>query len=133
MHFQGYLHFFFRFIFESIFGYTLESSFYIETFFCRSFKVRNISFRGTPCLCLLLRYLKVRMRLRPSLLDVGRFGTLVDQNCDWHTKSLYDTYIPIINSLYKYLKLKDSTFTYEKMHKATLHKELIYFKIFLPL
>jgi hypothetical protein len=101
-----------------------------------------ISFRGTPCFCLLLRYLKGRMRLRRSLLDVGRFAHwwILDQNCDWHTNGnshqfykqnsltknpLCDTYIPTINSLHKYLKLKDSTFTYEKKHKATLHKKLI--------
>jgi hypothetical protein len=82
------------------------------------------------------------MRLRRSLLDVGRFAHwwILDQNCDWHTNGnshqfykqnsltknpLCDTYIPTINSLHKYLKLKDSTFTYEKKHKATLHKKLI--------
>ena len=52
-------HFFFRFILKRIFGYTLKCSIHIETFFCRSLKVGYVSLSSTPCLCFLLRNLKL--------------------------------------------------------------------------
>jgi hypothetical protein len=54
-----HLHFFFRFILKRIFGYTLKCSIHIETFFCRSLKVGYVSLSSTPCLCFLLRNLKL--------------------------------------------------------------------------
>ena len=52
-----YLRFFLWFILEGILGDALESRIYIESFFGGCLKVRNVSFRCTPCLCFLLRNL----------------------------------------------------------------------------
>lgn len=53
----GYLRFFFRFILECVFGNAFKCCINIESFFGRCLKVRNVSFRCTPCLCFLLRNL----------------------------------------------------------------------------
>lgn len=57
-HVKEYLHFFFRFILQSIFSYTLKCSFHIESFFCRCLEIRDVSLRSTPSLCFLFRNLQ---------------------------------------------------------------------------
>jgi len=61
--------FFFRFILESIFGYTLKSSLNIKSLLSRGLKVWYVPLGSTPCFCFLLRNLKQKQQMQTCRIN----------------------------------------------------------------